>query len=102
LAAAELLDPHGGWLLAEDEVLDEARALSEARCRNKAVRELAEEVTRDGIDASEFYNAMNDLRFFEDLPGYGYCPKQAGLLCAIQQRFAELYARTFRKRTTYP
>lgn len=47
----------------------------------------------DGMPAEEFFEAYWGC--FRDSPdgcGYGYNPADAGWLCAIQQRFAALYA----------
>jgi hypothetical protein len=47
---------------------------------------------RDEMDPRGFYDLYYDT--FKDTPecGYGYNPGDAGWLCAIQQRFAALYA----------
>jgi hypothetical protein len=41
------------------------------------------------------YNELLDLGIVCDdgVPGYGYVPHEAGWLCAIQQKFVELYGR---------
>lgn len=46
-----------------------------------------------GPDAWEYYDRMREIGCETDeLPGYGYPRVEAGWLCAIQQRFQELYA----------
>lgn len=54
--------------------------------------ELANTVECGDLGVESFYEAIRELdRDRNELPGYGYDPKQALLLVAIQEKFAELY-----------
>ena len=47
----------------------------------------------DGPCEMEYYDSMREIGHdMDDLPGYDYPRQQAGWLCAIQQKFQELYA----------
>lgn len=56
--------------------------------------QLCEEIRDGGVSAEGTYHSLEDLGFIDvaDVPGFGYDPIEAGVLCAIQQRFAELWA----------
>ena len=80
-AAEELRDPDGEWLCDQSK-----------KVRDR-VLEIAEEIDggdmQPGMVAEELQYLDFDLD--EGVPGYTWNPSEAGRLCAIQQRFAELY-----------
>mgnify|MGYP003657040176 CR=1 FL=1 len=71
------------------------REISEDAKKNLLVEldNLIRDLRGDGMGTERFYDAMCALGFemYEGIPGYGYDPTEIGWLCAIQQRFAELY-----------
>ncbi len=82
-AAEELRDPDGEWLCDQPK-----------KVRDR-VLEIAEEIDggdmQPGMVAEELQYLDFDL--VDGVPGYTWEPGEAGWLCAIQQRFAELYVK---------
>ncbi len=60
----------------------------------KELEELADECEDGDLGQESFitsWQLIDGNDDMEDLPGWGYNPREEGWLCAIQQRFAELY-----------
>lgn len=79
-----------------DEILEQRR---DGRLEKDKARELWDSVhvSDDFQGPSQVYEFWTDELLnmdSEGCPGYGYEPGEAGWLCAIQQRFAELYNAT--------
>jgi len=83
------------------EVVRRRGMLGEARADLRKQRaELADKLTdlanrMDDLAQSEFIDEYREIDKSDDwhdgLPGYGYKPSEAGWLCAIQQKFSELW-----------
>lgn len=86
-AIAELKDPESCW---RDSGGVETADLVERMAR---LDEIIEDLEQDGHDAEWLSSELSDAGYMVDdgPPGITYEPSEAGWLCAIQQRFAELY-----------
>lgn len=82
LAAAELRDP-GSWIRDYTEDVEALNDLADHLVSNgdydTDIRYLVDKCDSLGIPCDDL------------VPGYGYDPKEAGWLCAIQQAFSRLY-----------
>jgi hypothetical protein len=77
LAEKELRDPEGYW--REELSPEVSDRIADDLC-DHGQEWLYEELLDAGVDCSD------------GIPGFGYDPAEAGWLCAIQQRFSELYS----------
>lgn len=81
LAAAELRDP-GGWF--REQVVDDNQMIE--------LKLLANSLEVGECGAFESIERLDDIGIeCQDVPGFGYDPKEASVLCAIQQTFRRLY-----------
>lgn len=85
-AQEDLRDPNSHWREIEG-----ALPTEEEKSRLERLDEIAEEL--DEHDAEWLCRELEDAGYVIDdgPPGWTYSPHEAGWLCAIQQRFAELY-----------
>lgn len=83
----------GEWDTRKMEDLPEEKLRELRLLLARQFRVLAQSLGASSIDDEiEFGRELHRLGFnFEDLPGRGYPSAEAGWLCAIQRRFAELY-----------
>ena len=94
---------HREWVpeLAEAALRDPQGWVREARPAETlaAIDDLADQLSHECLPETDLYHELDSLGILCDdgIPGYGYAPAKAGWLCAIQQRFAELYAEAARK-----
>lgn len=90
-APSRRIDP---WVEQARETARTARDKVRALRRTVAERleTLAVKADAGELEPFEFHRAYREVDpDSEDLPGHGYDPAEAGWLCAIQKRFAQLY-----------
>lgn len=62
---------------------------------SRKMKDLVGSLEDGSMEGNEFAEEWRELMEWEDsegTPGWGYKPSEAGWLCAIQQKFAELYS----------
>lgn len=72
------------WHLKEEEESDEPDT--------KAAEKLKELIESELTDERQLYDALEGTGYEDELPGYGYDPREERLLVAIQHRFAASYS----------
>lgn len=87
----EAAETIAGWLKSpEDYGLEEEFQI-------RGLREIVSNLMdNDLVDATRLYDELNllDVDTSEGVPGWGYNRSDAGWLCAVQQRFSELFQET--------
>jgi len=91
-AAAELRC-EDSWMreqIRDDHSIDDARK----KQIFQELEDLANSVEDGSLEPVALINGLSDLGFEcdEGVPGWDYCPREVGILAAIQQAFARLYA----------
>lgn len=90
LAVAEIRDPEG-WIRAE--IVDDVERDDGDRAEDLAIlNSLADSLEADECGVHGMIDRLNAVRIqCEEVPGYGDDPKEVRVLCAIQQKFRQLY-----------
>lgn len=87
------MDLHKSIVETREEILKLRAPLSALRrkCSGR-FSELAHETDGGAYGPETFYQAYSEIEAdVESVPGWGYSPRERYLLCALQQKFSELY-----------